>query len=182
MAAKKKPLEVKPAQLGDDSHDRHDHGASARASGWSNPRRRRRRGARARPTSADRGEGTLMANNVLAFAESRGGELRKVAYEAVTAARALADAAGRRSARRASPARPASRAKAEALGTYGADVVIGRRARGVRRLQSRGAGGVRRGPREDRRLSRRRRWSRRRRARTSRRALPGSSASRSRRT
>jgi electron transfer flavoprotein alpha subunit len=32
--------------------------------------------------------------NVLAFAETRGGELRKVAFEAVTAARKLADATG----------------------------------------------------------------------------------------
>jgi len=32
-----------------------------------------------------------MANNVLAFAESRGGDLRKVAYESVTVARVLAD-------------------------------------------------------------------------------------------
>src|SRR5262245_47027929 len=32
--------------------------------------------------------------NVLAFAEVRGGELRKVAHEVVTGARALADAAG----------------------------------------------------------------------------------------
>ena len=35
-----------------------------------------------------------MANNVLAFAESRGGDLRKVAYESVTVARVLADATG----------------------------------------------------------------------------------------
>jgi len=35
-----------------------------------------------------------MSNNVLAFAESRGGELRRAALEAVTAARAVADARG----------------------------------------------------------------------------------------
>ena len=35
-----------------------------------------------------------MANNVLAFAESRGGELRRAGLEAVTAARIIADAKG----------------------------------------------------------------------------------------
>ena len=39
--------------------------------------------------------------NVLVFAETRGGELRKVAFEAVTAARALADATRRRRSARA---------------------------------------------------------------------------------
>ena len=63
--------------------------------------------------------------NVLAFAETRGGELRKVALEAVTAARTLADASGGGEvhalvARRAR----ASPSKAEALGRYGADVVV----------------------------------------------------------
>ena len=63
-----------------------------------------------------------MANNVLAFAESRSGELRKVAHEAVTAARALADAAGGEvHAIVAGPSGIA--AKADALGRYGADVV-----------------------------------------------------------
>ncbi len=63
-----------------------------------------------------------MANNVLAFAESRGGDLRKVAYEAVTAARALADAAGGEvHVVVAGP--PGIAAKAGALGAYGADVV-----------------------------------------------------------
>ena len=32
--------------------------------------------------------------NIFAFAESRGGALRRVAFEAVSAARALADASG----------------------------------------------------------------------------------------
>jgi electron transfer flavoprotein alpha subunit len=63
-----------------------------------------------------------MANNILAFAESRGGDLRKVAYEAVTAARALADATGGEvHAVVRGPSGIA--AKAGALGTYGADVV-----------------------------------------------------------
>ena len=63
-----------------------------------------------------------MANNVLAFAESRGADLRKVAYEAVTAARALADAAGGEvHVVVAGPSGIA--AKAASLGTYGADVV-----------------------------------------------------------
>jgi electron transfer flavoprotein alpha subunit len=63
-----------------------------------------------------------MANNILAFAESRGGDLRKVAFEAVTAARARADAAGGEvHAVVAGPSGIA--AKAETLGRYGADVV-----------------------------------------------------------
>ena len=35
-----------------------------------------------------------MSTNVLAFAETRGGDLRRAALEAVTAARAIADARG----------------------------------------------------------------------------------------
>jgi electron transfer flavoprotein alpha subunit len=63
-----------------------------------------------------------MPNSILAFAESRGGDLRKVAYEAVTAARLLADAAGGEAhAVLAGP--PGIAAKAGSLGTYGADVV-----------------------------------------------------------
>lgn len=63
-----------------------------------------------------------MANHVLAFAESRAGELRKVANEAVTAARALADAAGGEAhALLAGP--PGIAAKAESLGRFGADAV-----------------------------------------------------------
>jgi electron transfer flavoprotein alpha subunit len=62
--------------------------------------------------------------NVLVFAETRGGELRKVAFEAVTAARQLADASGGGEvhALLAGPAGVA--AKAEQLGKYGADTVI----------------------------------------------------------
>jgi electron transfer flavoprotein alpha subunit len=64
-----------------------------------------------------------MANHVLAFAESRGGDLRKVAFEAVTAARALADASGGEvHAVLAGP--PGIAARAESLGTYGADAVV----------------------------------------------------------
>ena len=60
--------------------------------------------------------------NILAFAESRNGELRKVALEAVTAARKLADATGGEvHALLAGGAGIA--AKAEQLGKYGADVV-----------------------------------------------------------
>jgi len=63
-----------------------------------------------------------MANTVLAFAESRGGDLRKVAYEAVTAARALADVTGGEvHAVAAGP--PGIAARADALGRFGADVV-----------------------------------------------------------
>ncbi len=62
--------------------------------------------------------------NVLVFAETRGGELRKVAFEAVTAARQLADATGGGEVH-AFLAGPAGiSAKAEQLGKHGADVVI----------------------------------------------------------
>jgi len=63
-----------------------------------------------------------MANNVLAFAESRGGDLRKVAYESVTVARVLADATGG-DVHVVVAGPPGIAAKAGALGTYGADVV-----------------------------------------------------------
>src|SRR5690348_7297110 len=64
-----------------------------------------------------------MANNILAVAESRSGDLRKVAFEAVTTARALADASGGEvHAVLVGP--PGVAAKASALGTYGADVVV----------------------------------------------------------
>ena len=63
-----------------------------------------------------------MANNVLAFAESRAGDVRKVAYEAVTVARALADAAGGE-VHAVIAGAPGIAAKADALGRYGADVV-----------------------------------------------------------
>jgi electron transfer flavoprotein alpha subunit len=61
--------------------------------------------------------------NVLAFAESRGGELRKVALEAVTAARTLADAEGGEVHALLMGA-PGIAAKAEQLGRHGADVVL----------------------------------------------------------
>ena len=64
-----------------------------------------------------------MANNILAFAESRGGELRKVAFEAVTAARELADAAGGGEVHAILAGPSGIAARAETLGTYGADVV-----------------------------------------------------------
>jgi electron transfer flavoprotein alpha subunit len=61
--------------------------------------------------------------NVLVFAETRGGELRKVAFEAVTAARALADASGGGEVHALLAGAPGVAAKAEQLGKYGADVV-----------------------------------------------------------
>ena len=61
--------------------------------------------------------------NVLAFAETRGGELRKVAFEAVTAARKLADATGGGEVHVLLAGEPGVGGKAEQLGTYGADVV-----------------------------------------------------------
>jgi electron transfer flavoprotein alpha subunit len=61
--------------------------------------------------------------NVLVFAETRGGELRKVAFEAVTAARALADASGGGEVHALLAGAPGVAAKAEQLGKFGADVV-----------------------------------------------------------
>ncbi|HZJ00232.1 MAG TPA: electron transfer flavoprotein subunit alpha/FixB family protein [Gemmatimonadaceae bacterium] len=61
--------------------------------------------------------------NILAFAESRNGELRKVALEAVTCARRIADATGGEVHVLLAGA-PGIAAKAEQLGKYGADVVL----------------------------------------------------------
>ena len=61
--------------------------------------------------------------NILAFAESRNGELRKVALESVTAARRLADATGGQVHALLVGASGIA-AKADQLGKYGADVVI----------------------------------------------------------
>ncbi len=58
-----------------------------------------------------------------AFAESRDGSLRKVAFEAVTAARQAADAAGGGEVHALVVGAPGIAAKAEELGRYGADVV-----------------------------------------------------------
>jgi electron transfer flavoprotein alpha subunit len=62
--------------------------------------------------------------NVLVFAETRGGDLRKVALEAVTAARALVDSAGGGEVHAliAGPSGVASHAAT--LGKYGADLVV----------------------------------------------------------
>ena len=61
--------------------------------------------------------------NILAFAESRNGELRKVALESVTAARKLADATGGEVHALLVGGSGIS-AKAERLGKHGADVVL----------------------------------------------------------
>src|SRR5215212_5441062 len=61
--------------------------------------------------------------NILAFAESRNGELRKVALEAVTGARRLADATGGEVHALLLGA-PGIAAKAEQLAKHGADVVL----------------------------------------------------------
>jgi electron transfer flavoprotein alpha subunit len=61
--------------------------------------------------------------NILAFAESRNGELRKVALESVTAARKLADATGGE-VHALLVGGTGIAAKAEQLGRYGADVVL----------------------------------------------------------
>ena len=61
--------------------------------------------------------------NVLVFAETRGTALRKVALEAVSAARALADASGGGEVHALVAGAPGSAASAEQLGAHGADVV-----------------------------------------------------------
>jgi electron transfer flavoprotein alpha subunit len=62
--------------------------------------------------------------NILVFAETRNGELRNIAFEAVTAARQLADATGGGEVHALLCGAPGIGAKAESLGTYGADVVL----------------------------------------------------------
>ncbi len=64
-----------------------------------------------------------MSNNVLAFAEARGGELRRAGLEAVTAARAIADARGG-SVHAILFGAPGIGAHAARLGAHGADAVI----------------------------------------------------------
>ena len=61
--------------------------------------------------------------NILAFAESRNGELRKVALEAVTAARKLADGTGGE-VHALLVGAPGIESKAEQLARYGADMVL----------------------------------------------------------
>ncbi len=61
--------------------------------------------------------------NIFAFAEARGGELRKVALEAVAAARKLADATGGE-VHALLVGAPGIAQRAEQLGQHGADVVI----------------------------------------------------------
>jgi electron transfer flavoprotein alpha subunit len=62
--------------------------------------------------------------NTLAFAESRDGNLRKVALEAVTAARRAADGSGGGEVHALLMGAPGIAARAEELGRYGADVVV----------------------------------------------------------
>jgi electron transfer flavoprotein alpha subunit len=61
---------------------------------------------------------------ILAFAESRGGELRKVALETVTAARQAADSSGGGEVHAVLIGAPGFASRAEALGRHGADVVV----------------------------------------------------------
>ena len=70
---------------------------------------------------------------MFAFAESRGGELRKVAFEAVTAARQAADATGGGEVHAMVLGSADNPALAEQLGPYGADVVISVRHPGLER-------------------------------------------------
>ena len=62
--------------------------------------------------------------NVLVYAEARSGEPRKVAFEAVTAARQLADSTGGGEVHAILAGAPGIAAKSELLGKYGADVVV----------------------------------------------------------
>jgi electron transfer flavoprotein alpha subunit len=62
--------------------------------------------------------------NVLVFAETRGNALRKVALEAVTAARQLADATGGGEVHALVAGTPGVGSVAEQLGQHGADVVV----------------------------------------------------------
>jgi electron transfer flavoprotein alpha subunit len=62
--------------------------------------------------------------NILVFAETRGAELRKVATEAVTAARRLADASGGGEVHAIVAGPPGVAQKSDVLGRFGADVVI----------------------------------------------------------
>jgi electron transfer flavoprotein alpha subunit len=62
--------------------------------------------------------------NVLAYAETRGGELRKVALEVITAARKLVDSSGGGEVHAVIAGPPGVAAKAAQLGQYGADVVL----------------------------------------------------------
>jgi electron transfer flavoprotein alpha subunit len=62
--------------------------------------------------------------NVLVFAETRNGDVRKIALEAVTAGRKLADATGGGEVHALLAGPPGIGSKAEQLGRYGADVVI----------------------------------------------------------
>ena len=62
--------------------------------------------------------------NIFAFAESRGGALRRVAFEAVSAARALADASGGGEVHALLAGAPGIASLAPELGKYGADVVF----------------------------------------------------------
>jgi electron transfer flavoprotein alpha subunit len=62
--------------------------------------------------------------NILVFAETRGAELRKLAGEAVSAARRLADASGGGEVHALVAGPPGVAQKAEALGRFGADVVL----------------------------------------------------------
>ncbi|MES2179707.1 MAG: electron transfer flavoprotein subunit alpha/FixB family protein [Gemmatimonadota bacterium] len=62
--------------------------------------------------------------NILVYAESRGDAPRKIAFEAVTAARALADATGGGEVHAVLAGSAGIGEKASLLGTYGADVVL----------------------------------------------------------
>jgi electron transfer flavoprotein alpha subunit len=62
--------------------------------------------------------------NVLVFAETRNGALRKIALEAVTAARALADATGGGEVHAIIAGAPGISSAGDQLATYGADVVV----------------------------------------------------------
>ncbi len=118
MAAKKKPLEVKPAQLG---------AAHLTVTKMELPPERKAgriigEGPAAMPelsSCPEEAKVTLMAN-VFAFAEQRSGALRRVALESVTAARTLADASGGGEVHAMLIGAPGVQSLAAELGKYGA--------------------------------------------------------------
>ena len=109
MAAKKKPLDVRPAQLGEVRLTVESMALPPERSRRPDHRRGGGRGARAGAAAPHGSEGALMATT-FAFAESRDGDLRKVAFEAVTAARQRGRRVGRRRGARAAAGRAGDRA------------------------------------------------------------------------
>jgi hypothetical protein len=134
MAAKKKPLEEKDAQLGE-SRIRCASCAAAGAAGRPHRRAGRGRGAGAHPRAARGSQGALMAN-VLAVVEQRDGALRRISEEVVTAAKQVADGRGDRCTRCSSGRRCGGAAAARPRSARRRSRRRGRRARRSTRRRS----------------------------------------------